>query len=118
MLDATLEPVKGDVTAPSGVTGEGSVFAINQNADPSLATLRYRLKDATIDVAEEAFEAGGQKFARGSFVMSGVSRDDLQKAADRARVEGRSARVGAVGEDPSGPRRPRRGDAHVDQHAG
>jgi len=81
VLDATLEAVKSDVTAPGGATGEGSVFAINQNADPSLATLRYRLKDATIDVAEEAFEAAGQKFTRGSFVLSGVSRDDLHKAA-------------------------------------
>ncbi len=81
VLDATLELVKGDMTVPGDVTGEGSLFAINQNADPSLATLRYRFKDATIDVAEEPFEAGGRKFNRGSFLVTGVPRGDLQKAA-------------------------------------
>ena len=80
VLDAAMEPVKGEIAAPGAVTGAGSVFAINQNADPSLATLRYRFKDATFDVAEEAFEAGGQKFARGSFLIGGVSSADLQKA--------------------------------------
>ena len=69
VLDAPMEPVKGEVTAPSGVSGEGSVFAINHNADNALITLRYRLKDADIQIAEEPFEAGGTKFARGSFVI-------------------------------------------------
>jgi hypothetical protein len=81
VLGAALEPVKGEVAAPGAVTGEGTVFALDQNADPSLATLRYRFTDATIDVAEEPFEAGGRRFARGSFLMTGVSRGDLQKAA-------------------------------------
>jgi hypothetical protein len=81
VLDATLEPVTGEVAAPGGITGEGSLFAINQNADPSLGTLRYRFKDATIDVAEEPFEAGGRKFTRGSFLVSGVPREALAKAA-------------------------------------
>ena len=92
VLDATMEPVKGDVTAPGGVTGKGSVFAINQNADPSLATLRYRFKDAKIDVAEEPFEAGGQKFSRGSFMMTRRPARRSQKARRRARAEGGSAR--------------------------
>jgi Zinc carboxypeptidase len=81
VLEAPLELVKGDVAAAGGVTGAGSVFAINHNADPSLATLRYRFKDAQVDVAEEAFEAAGQKFARGSFIVRGVGADALGKAA-------------------------------------
>ena len=81
VLDAALEPVKGDVTATGGVIGAGSVFAVNHNADPSLATLRYRFKDAHFDVAEEAFEADGQKFNRGSFIIrGGVSAPELGKA--------------------------------------
>ena len=118
VLDATLEPVKGDMTAPGDVTGEGSVFAINQNADPSLATLRYRFKDATIDVAEEPFEAGGQKFNRGSFLVTRRSARRSPESRRRARAEGDGARVGAVGEDPPRPRGARGADAHVDQHAG
>ena len=81
VLDVAMEPVKGEVSPPCGVTGEGSVFAINHNADNSLITLRYRLEDADIQIAEEPFEAGGTKFARGSFVISNVSRADLDTAA-------------------------------------
>ena len=81
VLDASLEPVKGELTAAGSVSGTGSVFAINHNADPSLATLRYRFRDAQIDVAEEPFEAAGQKFNRGSFIIrGGVSAADLGKA--------------------------------------
>ena len=65
VLDAPMELVKGDVKAPSGVTGAGSVFAINHNADNALITLRYKLKDADIQMAEEPFEAAGTKFNRG-----------------------------------------------------
>ena len=80
VLTAKLEPVKGALTAAGGVSGTGSLFAINHNADPSLATLRYRFKDAQIDVAEEPFEASGQKFNRGSFIVRGIAADVLGKA--------------------------------------
>ena len=81
VLDAAMQPVKGELTAPGAVTGTGSVYAINHNADPSLATLRYRLKDAKIDVAEEPFESGGTKFNRGSFILRDVNAGELGKAA-------------------------------------
>jgi hypothetical protein len=82
VLDASLELVKGDLTAAGGITGTGSVYVINHNADPSLATLRYRFKDAQFEIAEEPFEVGGQKFNRGSFLIrGGVSAGDLDKAA-------------------------------------
>jgi hypothetical protein len=81
LLDATMEAVKGELAAPGGVSGTGTVFAVNHNADPRLATLRYRLKDAQVDLAEEPFEAGGQKFNRGSFIIRNVSADILGQAA-------------------------------------
>jgi len=80
VLDAKMEPVKGALAAPGGVTGTGAIFAVNHNADPSLAALRYRFKDAQIDVAEEPFESAGQKFNRGSFIVRGVAADALNKA--------------------------------------
>jgi hypothetical protein len=82
VLDAPMEPVKGDVRAPSGVSGAGSVFAVNHNGDNALITLRYKMKDADIQVAEEPFESGGTKFNRGTFVIKGVSQADLDKAAN------------------------------------
>ena len=81
VLDAPVEPVKGEVKAAGGVTGTGSVYAINHNTDPALVTLRYRLKDAKIDVAEEPFEANGHKFNRGSFILRDVIGGDLSKQA-------------------------------------
>jgi hypothetical protein len=59
VLNVAMEPVSGDVKAPGGITGSGSVFAINHNADNALITLRYALKEADIQVAEESFDAGG-----------------------------------------------------------
>ena len=80
VLDAAMEPVKG-IHPAGGVKGEGTVFAINNNAEPALATLRYRMKDAGVEAAEEPFESGGKKFNRGSFVIRNTSRVDLDRAA-------------------------------------
>ena len=80
VLDAPMQRVAGEIRAPGGVTGQGSVFAIDHNADNALATLRYRLRSADIQSAEEPFSAGGKRFARGAFVIRGVSRDELDRA--------------------------------------
>ena len=74
-----MERVK-DIHAPAGVSGEGTIFAINNNAEPSLATLRYKLRDASIEAAEEPFESAGKKFTRGTFLIRGVTREQLNDA--------------------------------------
>ncbi len=79
VLDAAMEPVKEEIRAPRGVSGQGTVFAINHNGDNALITLRYRLRNADIQMAEEAFESGGTKFNRGSFIIQGVPPADLDK---------------------------------------
>ncbi|HEX2600594.1 MAG TPA: M14 family zinc carboxypeptidase [Gemmatimonadaceae bacterium] len=81
VLSVAMETVTGEISAPGGVIGSGSVFAINNNADNALATLRYRFKDADFQVAEQSFEAAGQKFAPGSFIVRRMSAGDLDKAA-------------------------------------
>jgi len=80
VLSAPMEPVK-EIRAPGGITGTGSVFAINNAAEPALASLRYLLRDASIEAAEEPFESGGQKFSRGSFLLRSANRADLERAA-------------------------------------
>ncbi|MGH7553323.1 MAG: M14 family zinc carboxypeptidase, partial [Longimicrobiales bacterium] len=80
VLDARTEAVRDEVRAAGGVTGSGNVFAINRNGDNALATLRYRLKNADFQAAEEPFEAGGRKFNRGSFVIRGVPQAELDGA--------------------------------------
>jgi hypothetical protein len=80
VLDVPMETVTGRIRAPGGVEGNGAVFVIEHNADNALATLRYRLAKADFQSAEESFEAAGRKFPRGSFIVRGVSRADLDAA--------------------------------------
>jgi hypothetical protein len=44
------------------------------------ATLRYKLRDASIEAAEEPFESGGKKFSRGSFLLRNATRAQLNDA--------------------------------------
>ncbi|MFL6213905.1 MAG: M14 family zinc carboxypeptidase [Blastocatellia bacterium] len=81
VLNAAMERVNGEVRAPGGINGSGSVFVINHNTDTALAALRYRLKGATVEVSEEPFELDGRKFNRGSFIYRNVSRNELDAAA-------------------------------------
>jgi hypothetical protein len=57
--------VTGSVAAASAP----AAYLINHNTENTLMTLRYKLKDLKIAAAEEAFEAGGQKFNAGSFII-------------------------------------------------
>jgi hypothetical protein len=81
VLDAPMELVAGSVKAQAGVTGAGTLFAINNTGDNALITLRYQLAGADIQAAEEPFEDGGIKFNRGTFILRGASREDIEKAA-------------------------------------
>jgi hypothetical protein len=80
VLDVPVERVSGPVRASGGLSGQGSTFAIAHNGDSALLTLRYRLRGADFQVAEEPFESGGQKFGRGSFIVTNVGAADLEKA--------------------------------------
>ncbi len=81
VLDVPMERISGDVRAPGSVTGTDSIYIANHNADNALVTLRYRLKDAHVEASEEPFEAAGQKFNRGSFIIRKTSPDEIQRAA-------------------------------------
>ena len=79
VLDVAMEPVKADISPPCGVIGTGTTFAISHNADNALISLRYALHDADIQIAEEPFESNGTKFTRGSFVITKVAQDELDR---------------------------------------
>ena len=80
VLAVPMERVNGVIQAPGGVTGAGSVFVINNNGDNALTTLRYQFRNADFQTAEEPFQAAGQSFARGSFIVRNITRDALDKA--------------------------------------
>ena len=87
VLQASMERVTTDVRSPGGISSSGSVYVINHNADNALVTLRYRLKDVEMEAAEEPFEAAGQKFNRGSFIIRKVDAEDLRRAAGELGVQ-------------------------------
>jgi hypothetical protein len=80
ILKAPMTPVDtaakfdgGGVILPhapkSGKPPVAKFYVINATAEPNLAGLRYRLKDAKFFAAEDGFEAAGEKFAAGSFIL-------------------------------------------------
>ena len=81
VLKAPVTAVTGTITAPGGISGSGDTYLINANADNALATLRYKLRGADFQAAEEPFEVSGQKFNRGSFIIRNVDRAALDNTA-------------------------------------
>ena len=95
VLQATMERVSGPVTSQGGLNSSGSVFLVNHNADNSLVTFRYRLKDVEMESAEEPFEAAGRKFNRGSFIIR-KGNDEVKRVANELGIQ-----VHAVSDAPS-----------------
>src|SRR5690606_37948219 len=80
VFDVPTTSPTGDARAPGGISGSGSIFAINHNADIQLATLRYRLKDIDIQAVEQPFEANGRSFNRGSYIIRSAPLPALDSA--------------------------------------
>src|SRR5256885_1292819 len=67
--------------------GDASTFIVNANADNNLITLRYRLRRASFDSAEEPFEAEGKKFNRGSFIIRNASTDEVNRVTSELGIQ-------------------------------
>jgi len=76
--------VKGQLT---GFDGRSAVYVINHNTDNTLMTLRYRLKDVKMSVAEDEFKSGSRSFNAGSFVIRGEGQPSDLRERLRAAVE-------------------------------
>lgn len=87
VLNAAMDRVNGGVRSAGTLSGAGLVYLINHNADNALAPLRYRLRDANVEAAEEPFEAAGHKFNRGSFIIRKVSADELNRVATELGIQ-------------------------------
>ena len=87
ILKAQIEPV-ADLEASLGkVTGSGSLYAVNNAAEASLLGIRYVLKDATISVADAAFDSDGHHFAAGSLLIENADATKLKDALHDAGLE-------------------------------
>jgi uncharacterized membrane protein YgcG len=71
VLDVGMVLLTSDAKIRGKIAGSGSTagFVINHNADNTLATLRYKLKDVKMNAAEDPFKIGDQQFNAGSFII-------------------------------------------------
>jgi len=82
ILGVPMSQVEGQIAVSGSVKGGGrTTYLVNHNADSVLATFRYRLANVAMEAAEEPFEANGQKFARGTFIIANAERGQLEAAA-------------------------------------
>ncbi len=91
VLNAPMELMDEPVMAPGGVTGNGSVYVVNHNADNALVTLRYRFKEASFEAAEEPFKMGGRSFNRGSFIIKNVDGGELSRTTQALGIKAYAA---------------------------
>ena len=77
LLTASMTPVTADVRAPGGITGNGNTVIVAHTSDNNMVTLRFRFPNVRMNAAEEAFEAGGQRFLAGSFIIPNANRGQL-----------------------------------------
>ena len=87
VLKVAMTKVSGFVAAPGGARGSGGVYAINANADPNIASFRYRLAATPMQVAEKAFEADGHHFNAGSVIIAHADANAIANAARATGVE-------------------------------
>jgi len=71
VLEVPMVLLTSDARVRGKIAGSASTagFIINHNADNTLATLRYKLKDVKMSAAEDSFKIGDQQFNAGSFMI-------------------------------------------------
>jgi hypothetical protein len=68
--------------------GSGHIVVVNNSGQPSLLALVYALKDAKVQIAEKAFDAGGRHFSAGSLVLLGATDDRISSALYNLALDG------------------------------
>jgi len=93
ILKEPMTLLTGDARPTGGIAGSATaVYLINHNADNTLATLRFKLKDVKMSAAEESFKAEGRDFNAGSWVI----RAEGNPADLRARLQTALAALGVT----------------------
>ncbi len=87
LLTDAAKPV-GKVQGATSVAG----YLINHNADNTLATLRFKLKDVKMFAAEDTFKAEDRAFNPGSYII----RTDGNPSDLRSRLEAASSELGVT----------------------
>jgi hypothetical protein len=90
VLEAPMVLLTSDAKVRGKIAGSAATagFIINHNADNTLATLRYKLKDVKMNAAEDSFKLGAQQFNAGSFIIKTEGNPaDVRQRLDAAVTE-------------------------------
>ncbi len=80
LLDQPMTLVAADVRAAGGIEGNGPVLVVEDTADNSLITFRFRNGDVKMAAAEDDFQLGGRTFRAGSIVIQNADRAKLESS--------------------------------------
>ncbi|HEY2738188.1 MAG TPA: M14 family zinc carboxypeptidase [Thermoanaerobaculia bacterium] len=87
VLAAAMSRVEGPVRLHGGVKGSGPVFVVAQRGDDAMFRLRYALENATVEATAEPFKATGHEYPRGTWLVRGIGKDALDRAASEIGLE-------------------------------
>ncbi|MGD0890572.1 MAG: M14 family zinc carboxypeptidase [Terracidiphilus sp.] len=76
ILQSKMAPINDPSTITGKISGVGSVLVVANNGQISLLSLVYKLKGATVQVTEKAFDDDGKHYPAGSLLITGA--DDAQ----------------------------------------
>jgi hypothetical protein len=104
-LKAPMTLLRERARAAGSFDGSASQFyLINANAEPALATLRYRLWNVKMFAAEQPFEVDGRKYNAGSYIIPAKGNpESLAQSLSSADAD-LALRISGVTSDPSAKR--------------
>jgi hypothetical protein len=94
ILKSKMTPLDDPATLAGKVSGSGPVLAVANTSQVSLLPLVYRLKSATIQVAEKSFDADGKHFAAGSLLIAASADDGIANVLHDLSLD--ASRLGAA----------------------
>ena len=94
ILKSKMTPLDDPAALAGKVSGVGGVLAVNNTGQVSLLSLAYKLKGATIQVAEKSFDADGKHFAAGSLLITASPDDAIAKVLRDSSLD--ASRLGAA----------------------
>ncbi len=77
ILKARMTPLDDSAKLAGKISGSGTVVVVANTGQVSLLPLAYKLKSATIQVADKPFDADGHHFAAGSLLITGAPEDGV-----------------------------------------
>jgi hypothetical protein len=83
--NAALAPLTEMPHFSGGLKGSGTTYLLNDTGQEGLLAARYRLAKFNVQVAENGFTAGGEKFAAGSWIIP--AQDGLGEAVRQTASE-------------------------------